>query len=161
MKITGFFSNHFWKVLSLRLFGVYSSATLKFIWFAFVYLVLVLVSGKWLGFFPNVGVEYHIPHMLSAIFFDLWRSTSRQMRLNFLMGSKLNGPVSVVLPFSINWMMVSHWKNIYCLGWYLGNYGPVIIYDFSCLIASAKTVPIMPPSTKFITFMFVVWIIFN
>ena len=48
------------------------SATVEFIWFAFIYLIFVLVLGSDYDLCQMVGVEYHIPHMLSTIFDIFW-----------------------------------------------------------------------------------------
>ena len=50
----------------LQLLVGYSSATVRFNLFGFVYLVLVLVLGSDYDLRQILGIEYHITHMLSA-----------------------------------------------------------------------------------------------
>ena len=76
--------------------------------------------------------------------------------MNPVMVSKSNIPTRVELLSPSNRMMVSYctfftvWDNIWA------GYDPFAIDKFSCLLASAVMVPILPPFTEFVNFMFVV-----
>ena len=65
-KISHFYN--FWKVRVIQLSRNYSFTTAEFIYFAFVYLILVLVLVSGYDVHHLLGVVYHINHMISANF---------------------------------------------------------------------------------------------